>query len=131
MQMNTFKNIKAPVILITILIGVSACNKQNSAESAVKSIDTAIENTSSEVKYNSQKMGVYMDDSVVTAKVKAALLADSGMQVFEINVETAKGITTLQGAVDSNKNKKNVEVMIAGIDGVKHVNNELVIESVE
>lgn len=129
--MNTFKNIKAPVILITILIGVSACNKQNSAESAVKSIDTAIENTSSEVKYNSQKMGVYMDDSVVTAKVKAALLADSGMQVFEINVETAKGITTLQGAVDSNKNKKNVEVMIAGIDGVKHVNNELVIESVE
>ncbi|MFT7524964.1 MAG: hyperosmotically inducible protein [Arenicella sp.] len=89
--MNIVKIIMVSVILTGVLIGVSACSKQNSAESAGKSLDAAIKNASNEVKNASRKIGVYMDDSVVTAKVKAALVADSGMEVFEINVETVIG----------------------------------------
>jgi hypothetical protein len=43
-------------------------------------------------------IGQYVDDSVITTKVKAAVLREPGLKVSEINVETFKGVVQLSGA---------------------------------
>ena len=43
--------------------------------------------------------GEYVDDSVITAKVKAAIYNDATLKVNEINVETFKGVVQLSGFV--------------------------------
>src|SRR5580704_19175465 len=45
--------------------------------------------------------GQYMDDASITAKVKAALMADSQMKATQISVETNQGTVQLSGTVDS------------------------------
>ena len=47
--------------------------------------------------------GEYVDDSVITTKVKSMLAADDFLKSFEISVETYKGIVQLTGFVDSQK----------------------------
>lgn len=45
--------------------------------------------------------GEYIDDSLITTKVKAAILAEPGLNVSELNVETFKGVVQLSGFVSS------------------------------
>lgn len=129
--MNVFKVTKVPVILLASVMFIGACSKENSAESAGKSIDTAMEKTNNELKEDSQEVQAYIGDAAVTVKVNAAILAEPGMSVFDIDVETNVGVTTLNGTVDTSENKYKAEALVAGIDGVKRVDNKLVIERVE
>ena len=46
-------------------------------------------------------VGTEIDDTVVTTKVKSALLADAGIKGFDIKVETRKGMVQLSGFVDN------------------------------
>jgi len=48
-----------------------------------------------------ESTGEYVDDSTITAKVKAANLGDPALKVFQINVETFKGVVQLSGFVNS------------------------------
>jgi hyperosmotically inducible periplasmic protein len=69
--------------------------------------------------------GQTVDDATVTAKVKAALLAESGVAGTKINVDTFQGRVTLKGEVPS-KNMADRAVQVArGIEGVKDVDNRL------
>lgn len=126
--MNIFRVTIMPVLLLASITLVGACSKENSAESAGKSIDTTIENANNEIKKDSQKVQAYVDDAAITAKVNAAILAEPGMKVFDINVETNIGVTTLEGIVDSTESKDKAEMLVASVDGVKRVNNMLVVE---
>lgn len=129
--MNIFKVTKVPVMLLAVVMLVGACGNENSAESTGRSIDTAIEKTNKELKNDSQKMQAYADDAAVTAKVNAAILAEPGMKVLDINVETNVGVTTLKGTVDSSESKDKAEELVASVDGVKRVDNKLVVENAE
>lgn len=69
--------------------------------------------------------GEYIDDSVITTKVKAAIINDPALKATEINVETFKGVVQLSGFV-SNQADINKAVEIArGIKGVKSVKNDM------
>ncbi len=69
--------------------------------------------------------GEYIDDTVITTKVKAAVLNEPTLKVAEINVETFKGIVQLSGFVsDANDVPKAAEVA-RNIKGVKSVKNDL------
>ena len=69
--------------------------------------------------------GEYIDDSVITTKVKAELLEEPGLKSAEINVETFKGVVQLSGFVSSQANiNKAVEVARA-VRGVKSVKNDM------
>lgn len=69
--------------------------------------------------------GEYIDDSVITTKVKAAIINDQDLKATEINVETFKGVVQLSGFV-SNQAHINKAVEIArGIKGVKSVKNDM------
>ena len=72
--------------------------------------------------------GEYIDDSAITTKVKSAILGDSALKVFQINVETFKGEVQLSGFVDSAEAKQKAEVVARGVSGVKSVKNNLIVK---
>jgi osmotically-inducible protein OsmY len=69
--------------------------------------------------------GEYVDDSVITAKVKAAILGDSALKVNEINVETFKGVVQLSGFVRSQADIDRAVQVARGVAGVKSVKNDM------
>ena len=69
--------------------------------------------------------GQYVDDSVITAKVKAAILGEPGLKVSEINVETYKGVVQLSGFVSSRTDINGAVRVASAVGGVKSVNNEM------
>jgi osmotically-inducible protein OsmY len=72
--------------------------------------------------------GEYIDDSVITGKVKAALVADPELKATEINVETYKGTVQLSGFVASPDDIPKATKLARGIEGVKSVKNDIEIK---
>ncbi len=89
--------------LITLSLGCAATQKQEST-------------------------GQYFDDSVITTKVKAAILNESSLKLFQISVKTYQGVVKLSGFVDSVKKVKKAEEVAGNVGGVKGVKNELVVK---
>ncbi|MCF8075301.1 MAG: BON domain-containing protein [Desulfotignum sp.] len=75
-----------------------------------------------------ESTGEYMDNSVITAKVKAAILEDPMLKVFQINVETFKGEVQLSGFVDSAQAAARAVQITRGVKGVTSVKNSMVIK---
>ena len=69
--------------------------------------------------------GEYVDDTVITTKVKAAILNDPNLKSAEINVETFKGIVQLSGFVSSQAASNQAVVVARGVGGVKSVKNDM------
>jgi len=69
--------------------------------------------------------GEYVDDTVITTKVKAAILNEPTLKSAEINVETFKGVVQLSGFVTS-KDAENKAVEVSRtVAGVKSVKNDM------
>ena len=72
-----------------------------------------------------ESTGEYVDDSVITSKVKSLLAADDFLKSFAITVETYKGIVQLSGFVDSQRAIDKAGQIARSVDGVKSVKNNL------
>ena len=72
--------------------------------------------------------GEYIDDSVITTKVKAAILNEPSLKVFQINVETFKGEVQLSGFVDSAQSVKKAGEVARSVKGVQSVKNNLIVK---
>ena len=66
-----------------------------------------------------------VDDTAITAKVKAALAGDPRTKAHQVNVETREGKVQLSGFVDSSEAKSTAEELARAVDNVKSVDNEL------
>jgi osmotically-inducible protein OsmY len=75
-----------------------------------------------------ESTGEYVDDSVITTKVKAQLAADDFFKSFEIGVETFKGIVQLSGFVNSQQVIERAGQIAKGVKGVKSVRNNLIVK---
>jgi osmotically-inducible protein OsmY len=73
----------------------------------------------------SEGTGEYIDDTVITTKVKAAILNTSSLSVFEINVETFKGVVQLSGFVSSQGDINTAMQVARDIKGVTAVKNAM------
>ena len=69
--------------------------------------------------------GQYVDDSVITTKVKSAILGEPGLKVAEINVETFKGVVQLSGFVSTRDDINSAIKIASNVDGVKSVKNDM------
>jgi len=69
--------------------------------------------------------GEYIDDTVITTKVKAAILNDPTLKVMEINVETFKGVVQLSGFVTSQADINRAVALTRDIGGVQSVRNDM------
>jgi c(7)-type cytochrome triheme protein len=72
-----------------------------------------------------ESAGEYVDDAVITAKVKAAVLEEPSLKSAEINVETSKGTVQLTGFVRSRADIKKAVAVAKGVKGVKSVKNDM------
>lgn len=96
------KNI--PIFLITIcLIFLVACASSPKHEST----------------------GEYIDDTIITARVKAAIASDDILKAAEINVETYKGVVQLSGFVSSTDAQYQAVKIAKDVNGVKSVENDM------
>jgi hyperosmotically inducible periplasmic protein len=69
--------------------------------------------------------GEVVDDAMITAKVKTALIGDTRTKAHQINVDTKEGIVQLGGFVDSAQAKAAAAEVAESVTGVKSVRNEL------
>ncbi len=69
--------------------------------------------------------GEYVDDSVITTKVKAAVFNEPLLKSAEINVETFKGVVQLSGFVSSQSAANKAVEVARAVVGVKSVKNDM------
>ena len=69
--------------------------------------------------------GEYVDDTVITTKVKAAIFNEPTLKSAEINVETFKGVVQLSGFVSSPANISRAVEIARGVGGVTSVKNNM------
>ena len=72
--------------------------------------------------------GEYVDDSVITSKIKTQLADGEFLKSFQISVETRKGIVELSGFVDSQNAKDKAGRIASGVGGVRSVRNALIVK---
>jgi osmotically-inducible protein OsmY len=72
--------------------------------------------------------GEYFDDSVITSKVKAAILEAPSLKTFDINVETFKGVVQLSGFVNSRADMTKAVAVAKEISGVKSVRSSMLLK---
>ena len=73
----------------------------------------------------SEGTGEYVDDTVITGKVKAAIFNEPTLKSAEINVETFKGVVQLSGFVNSQSDINKAVELARGVGGVKSVKNDM------
>jgi hyperosmotically inducible protein len=75
-----------------------------------------------------ESTGEYVDDSVITTKVKSLLAADDFLKSFQISVETYKGIVQLSGFVNAQNAIDKAGQIARSVNGVKSVKNNLIVK---
>jgi osmotically-inducible protein OsmY len=75
-----------------------------------------------------ESTGEYVDDSVITTKVKSLLAADDFLKSFNIGVETYKGVVQLSGFVNTQKAVDKAVEITRSVKGVTSVKNDLVVK---
>lgn len=73
-----------------------------------------------------ESAGEYVDDSVITTRVKAAIFDELALKTFQINVTTYRGVVQLSGFVDSAENARKAGEIARRVKGVEEVKNDLI-----
>jgi len=120
------------VFFLSFVLGLAGCQQEGTAEKAGKKVDQAasagqkVEKAGEAVVEKAEKAGEYMDDSAITAKVKAEILSDPLLKVSQISVVTTNGVVKLSGTVDSQQSIDRAMEIARSVKDVKSVENGLV-----
>ncbi len=121
------------VFFLSCVLGLAGCQQEGTAEKAGKKVDQAAESAGKKVEKAGEavvekveKAGEYMDDSAITAKVKAEILSDPLLKVSQISVTTTNGVVKLSGTVDSQQSIDRAVEIARSVKDVKSVENGLV-----
>lgn len=142
------KNLANRVLVISCLsavLGLAGCQEEGSAEKAGKKIDRAAENAEQKIEQTQEQAkkdiegakeavtdktetaGQYIDDSVITTKVKTAILNDPLLNASRIEVTTDKGVVKLSGTVDSERSISRATEVAKSQENVKSVQTDLTV----
>ena len=134
------------VIIMAFVFGFAGCQQDGTAEKAGKKIDQAtekagknidqatekagkkIEEVGEAINAKAEKAGEIMDDSAITAKIKAEILSDPLLKVSQINVTTTNNVVMLSGAVDSQQSIDRAMEIVHSIKNVKSIENNLTVK---
>ena len=75
-----------------------------------------------------EKSGAYVDDSVITSKVKTEMTTDKDVKAHNINVNTTRGVVTLTGTAATMQESEKATQIARGVAGVKSVQNDIHIQ---
>lgn len=142
------KNLANRVLVISclsVVLGLAGCQEEGSAEKAGKKIDRAAENAEQKIEQTTEQAkkdiegakesvtgktetaGQYIDDSVITTKVKTAILNDPLLNASHIEVTTDKGVVKLSGTVDSEPSISRATEVAKSQENVKSVQTDLTV----
>ncbi len=112
---------------------VSVENKIKIAKAPMKTSDAnkPAEEKSTASTSKKESPGEYVDDAVITTKVKAAVLEEPSLKSPEINVETYKGTVQLTGFVRSRADINKAVEIAKGVKGVKSVKNDMILKGAQ
>lgn len=102
------------VMLGSVLASGSALAANTTAESAGQKVDSSM-----------SKVGNFMDDSTITAKVKAALVDHESIKSTDISVKTEEKVVTLSGFVESQAQAEEAVKVAKEVEGVSSVSDKL------
>ena len=135
---NTISGIKIGLLAASsmALLGLAGCDRPGPAETAGKRIDQAMdkmgqkaEQFAERAKVQGEKAGQAMDDTKITAAVKAGILTEPGLKVLKIDVDTKDGFVTLSGSADSDQDVRKATQIASAVQGVKSVDNRLAVSA--
>lgn len=106
------KNKAALTLAVVCAFGAAACSSNP-------------ERNEGPVQSAAANAGRVIDDSTITAKVKAALVGDPQTKAHQINVETFQGTVQLSGFVDSADARARALEVARNVEGVKEVKDGL------
>ncbi len=136
--MNLFHKRLAIVGFPALMLAVAGLVQAATAEDAGKSIDQMVEKTGTKMQEAKEalgegaaKTGDYLDDTAITAKIKAEILGDPLLKVLQIHVTTTDGVVRLSGEVDSPQSIERATALAARVNQVKSVTSELVVKGVK
>jgi len=113
------------------LAGFVDTEKEKTAAGQVARNVKGVQNVQNDIAVHKQNesTGDYIDDSVLTAKVKTALIESPETKAHQINVETDHGVVQLSGFVDNAAAKAAATNVAKSVTGVKSVKNELSVKT--
>lgn len=112
--------------LLAVVLGSVMATSAVHAESSVgDKTKSAADTAGQKIDSSMNKVGNFMDDSAITAKVKAALVDDESIKSTDISVETEKSVVTLSGFVESQTQAEQAVKVAKGVEGVKSVSDKL------
>lgn len=97
--------------------------------SMVTAVALAAATTGCSVMRNQETTGAYVDDSVVTTRVKTKFAEDSVVSAMAINVETLKGVVQLSGFAKSAEERNKAEQLARSVSGVVEVRNDIIVRA--
>jgi len=77
---------------------------------------------------NQESAGEFVDDSVITTRVKSAFVQDEQVSALNIKVETFKGVVQLSGFADDHAESRKAASIASGVKGVKSVRNDIAVK---
>jgi osmotically-inducible protein OsmY len=75
-----------------------------------------------------EKSGMYMDDSLITSKVKTQMATDKEVKAHNITVNTSGGVVTLTGTAATMRESERAGQIAQNVAGVKSVKNEIMVQ---
>jgi hyperosmotically inducible protein len=119
-------------LLIALAAGtllIAGCDQRSPADSTAAKVDRAADKVGATVSNAADKTAVVADDAAITAKVKAAILAEPGLKSLQINVDTNSATVTLSGSVDNADLRERAKQIASATTGVKGVVDQLTVKT--
>ena len=112
-----------------LALAITGCDQRKPGETAGQKLDRATQDAAATTKDAAAQAGAALDDSAITAKVKAALFAEPGLKTLQIEVDTHDSVVTLSGSVDTPELRERAVKIAGSLNGVRQVVDKLVVKS--
>jgi hyperosmotically inducible protein len=103
--------------------------EQRSGDTVGRSVDQTATKMQAKTAQAADQVATAADDTAITAKVKAAILAEPGLKSLQINVDTKDATVTLSGSVDSDMLRDRAKQIAMSTEGVRNVVDNLSIRT--
>lgn len=122
----TMTGLKISKTLLAVMLTSAVATGSAYAENAtMDKAQSGVESAGQKVDSSMNKVGNFMDDSTITAKVKAALVDHDSIKSTDISVKTDQKVVTLSGFVESQAQAEEAVKVAKGVEGVTSVSDKL------
>ena len=112
-------------LLAVMLTSAVATGSAYAENTTMDKAQSGVESAGQKVDSSMNKVGNFMDDSAITAKVKAALVDHENIKSTDISVKTEQKVVTLSGFVESQAQAEAAVTVAKGVEGVTSVSDKL------